>query len=71
MFVAAVGQMLDWIEGKYEQQFHYISYAPGDAIEQEHLKVYPEQGSEADVVDSVPYLWKMACTGMKTITGRS
>ena len=48
--VAAVGQMMDWIEGKYEQQFHYISYAPGDAIEQEHLKVYPEQGSEADVV---------------------
>ena len=48
--VVAVGQMLDWIEGKYEQQFHYISYAPGDAIEQEHLKVYPEQGSEADVV---------------------
>ena len=42
--------MLDWIEGKYEQQFHYISYAPGDAVEQEHLKVYPEQGGESDVV---------------------
>lgn len=38
------------IEGKYEQQFHYISYAPGDSIEQEHLKVYPEQGDESDVV---------------------
>lgn len=48
--VASVGQMLDWIEGKYEQQFHYISYAPGDSIEQEHLKVYPEQGDESDVV---------------------
>ena len=48
--VTSVVQMLDWIEGKYEQQFHYISYAPGDAVEQEHLKVYPEQGGESDVV---------------------
>ena len=48
--VTSVVQMLDWIEGKYEQQFHYISYAPGDAIEQEHLKVYPEKGGESDVV---------------------
>ena len=37
--VTSVTQMLDWIEGKYEQQFHYISYAPGNSIEQEHLKV--------------------------------
>lgn len=36
--VTSVVQMLDWIEGKYEQQFHYISYAPGDAVEQEHLR---------------------------------
>ena len=42
--------MLFRSEGKYEQQFHYISYAPGDAVEQEHLKVYPEQGGESDVV---------------------
>lgn len=48
--VTSVVQMLDWIEGKYEQQFHYISYAPGDAVEQEHLKVYSEQGGESDVV---------------------
>jgi len=48
--VTSVVQMLDWIEGKYAQQFHYISYAPGDAIEQEHLKVYPEKGGESDVV---------------------
>ena len=48
--VTSIGQMLDWIEGKYQQKFQYISYAPGDAIEQEHLKVYPEQGGESDVV---------------------
>ena len=48
--VTAVGQMMSWIEEKYQQKFHYISYAPGGAIEQEHLKVYPEQGSESDVV---------------------
>ena len=48
--VTSIGQMLDWIEGKYQQKFQYISYAPGDAIEQEHLKVYPEQGDESDVV---------------------
>ena len=27
-----------------------LSYAPGDAVEQEHLKGYPEQGGESDVV---------------------
>ena len=48
--VTSVGQMMDWIEGKYGQSFHYLSYAPGDATEQEHLKVYPEQGDESDVV---------------------
>ena len=48
--VTSVGQMLDWIEGKYGQKFQYISYAPGDSIEQEHLKVCPEQGNESDVV---------------------
>ena len=48
--VTSVGQMLDWIEGKYDQQFHYISYAPGNSIEQEHLKVYPKHGSENDIV---------------------
>ena len=45
--VTSVGQMMDWIEGKYGQKFYYISYAPGDALEQEHLKVYPD---ESDVV---------------------
>lgn len=48
--VTSVGQMMDWIEGKYGQKFHYISFVPGDALEQEHLKVYPEQGDESDVV---------------------
>ena len=48
--VTSVTQILDWIEGKYEQQFHYISYAPGNYIEQEHLKVYPKNGSENDIV---------------------
>lgn len=48
--VTSVGQMMDWIEGKYGQPFHYLSYAPGDATEKEHLKVYPEQGNESDVV---------------------
>ena len=30
--VTSVGQMMDWIEGKYGQKFHYISYVPGDAL---------------------------------------
>ena len=42
--------MLDWIEGKYEQQFSLYILRAGDAVEQEHLKVYPEQGGESDVV---------------------
>ena len=48
--VTSIEDMLTWMEGKYQQKFCYVSYAPGDAIEQEHLKVYPEQGDESDIV---------------------
>ena len=48
--VTSIEDMLTWLEGKYQQKFCYVSYAPGDAIEQEHLKVYPEQGDESDIV---------------------
>lgn len=48
--VTSIEDMLTWLEEKYQQKFHYVSYAPGDAIEQEHLKVYPEQGDESDIV---------------------
>ena len=48
--VTLIEDMLTWLEGKYQQNFCYVSYAPGDAIEQEHLKVYPEQGDESDIV---------------------
>ena len=48
--VTSIEDMLTWLEGKYQQNFCYVSSAPGDAIEQEHLKVYPEQGDESDIV---------------------
>ena len=48
--VTSIEDMLTWLEEKYQQKFHYVSYAPGDSIEQEHLKVYPEQGDESDIV---------------------
>ena len=48
--VTSIEDMLTWLEGKYQQKFYYVSYAPGDAVEQEHLKVYPEQSDESDIV---------------------
>ena len=46
----AIEAMLLYLEGKYQEEFCYLSYAEAGILEKEHLEAYPAMGTPSDVV---------------------
>lgn len=48
--ITAIEELLTYLEEKYDAEFNYLGYVPGELMDEEHLIAYPASGSSDDEV---------------------